>query len=172
MEACSVNVWTFSGRVGADAELKTTNSGEKVLGFRVANDIGFGDRRTTQWVDCSMWGKRGESIANYVKKGDKVTVSGELKLEEYQRKDGATASKLSVRVNEMDLGGKNDSAGGGSGGSSGGNYSKGSGGGGGSKSVGNVDIEDEIPFIYMDGMTFSRELYDAPKRASSFDFIT
>ena len=42
-----MNVWTFSGRVGADAELRTTQSGEKVLSFRVANDIGFGDRRTT-----------------------------------------------------------------------------------------------------------------------------
>ena len=39
-----MNVWTFSGRVGADAELRTTQSGEKVLSFRVANDIGFGDR--------------------------------------------------------------------------------------------------------------------------------
>src|SRR3954451_16434544 len=64
----TMNVWTFSGRVGADAELRTTQSGEKVLSFRVANDIGFGDRRTTQWVDCSMWGKRAESVANYVKK--------------------------------------------------------------------------------------------------------
>ena len=44
-----MNVWTFSGRVGADAELRTTQSGEKVLSFRVANDIGFGDRKTTQW---------------------------------------------------------------------------------------------------------------------------
>ena len=45
-----MNVWTFSGRVGADAELRTTQSGEKVLSFRVANDIGFGDRKTTQEV--------------------------------------------------------------------------------------------------------------------------
>jgi single-strand DNA-binding protein len=111
-----MNVWTFSGRVGADAELRTTQSGEKVLSFRVANDIGFGDRRTTQWVDCSMWGKRAESVANYVKKGDKITVSGELKLEEFQRRDGTPGSKLAVRVNELDLASRQESAGGGGGG--------------------------------------------------------
>lgn len=106
-----MNVWTFSGRVGADAELRTTQSGEKVLSFRVANDIGFGERRTTQWVDCSLWGKRGESIANYVKKGDKITVSGEVKLEEFQGKDGSTKAKLAVRVNELDLAARSEGQG-------------------------------------------------------------
>lgn len=99
-----VNTWCFSGRVGADATLRTTQSGEKVLGFRVANDTGFGDRKTTQWVSCSFWGKRGEAIANYVKKGDRVTVSGELQLREFQRNDGTPGAELSVRVNDMDLG--------------------------------------------------------------------
>ena len=98
-----MNVWTFSGRVGADAELRTTQSGEKVLSFRVANDIGFGDRKTTQWVDCSYWGKRAEAVSSYVRKGDKITVSGELKLEEFQRRDGTPGSKLAVRVNDLDL---------------------------------------------------------------------
>ena len=162
-----MNVWTFSGRVGADAELRTTQSGEKVLSFRVANDVGFGERKFTQWVDCSYWGKRGEAIANYVKKGDKVTVSGELKLEEFQRRDGTPGSKLSVRVNDMDLGsGPREGAAGSSGrgdyegGSSGGGYGGGSGGGGrdyggdrdsgssrgGGKPAFDQDLDDEIPF--------------------------
>lgn len=98
-----MNIWTFSGRCGADAELRKTQNGESVLSFRVANDIGFGDKRTSQWIDCSYWGKRAEAVANYVKKGDKIVVSGELKLEEFTRRDGTSGSKLSVRVNELDL---------------------------------------------------------------------
>src|SRR3954464_4529220 len=134
-----MNVWTFSGRVGADAELRTTQSGEKVLSFRVANDIGFGDRRTTQWVDCSMWGKRAESVANYIKKGDKITVSGELKLEEFQRRDGTPGSKLAVRVNDLDLASRQESAGGGGGDfeAAGGGGDGGGGGGGGGGGYGN-----------------------------------
>jgi single-strand DNA-binding protein len=159
-----MNVWTFSGRVGADAELRTTQSGEKVLSFRVANDIGFGDRKTTQWVDCSYWGKRAEAVSSYVRKGDKITVSGELKLEEFQRRDGTPGSKLAVRVNDLDLAARSESAGGGGGGGrdyeaggGGGGYGNdhdtgsrgGSGGGanrGGGKPAFDQDLDDEIPF--------------------------
>ena len=157
-----MNVWTFSGRVGADAELRTTQSGEKVLSFRVANDIGFGDRKTTQWVDCSYWGKRAEAVSSYVRKGDKITVSGELKLEEFQRRDGTPGSKLAVRVNDLDLAARSESGGGGGGGggrdyeSGGGGYGNdrdtgsrgGSGGGnrGGGKPAFDQDLDDEIPF--------------------------
>lgn len=164
-----MNVWTFSGRVGADAEQRTTQSGEVVVSFRVANDIGFGDRRTTQWVDCSYWGKRAAAVQQYIRKGDKITVSGELKLEEFQRRDGTPGSKLAVRVNDLDLATRQESGGEsrsgsqnhtpnngyGSGygsdgyGGGGGNNRGGSGGGGnrgGGKPQFDQDLDDEIPF--------------------------
>ena len=163
-----VNVWTFSGRVGADAELRRMQNGEPVLEFRVANDIGFGEKRTTQWVSCSLWGKRGEAVANYVKKGDRITVSGSVKLEEFQKRDGTPGAKLAVRVNELDLAGRSDSndtqdqrsAGsrgsysggrpqGGGGGRDYGNEPPrgGAGGRGGSKPVFDDDLDDAIPFV-------------------------
>jgi len=102
-----VNVWTFTGRLGADGELRTTQSGERVLSFRAANDVGFGDRKTTQWVECSMWGKRAEAVAPHLKKGQQVVVSGELTIHEFERRDGSKASGLRVRVNDVTLvGGK------------------------------------------------------------------
>jgi single-strand DNA-binding protein len=104
-----MNVWAFTGRLGADAELRTTQSGEKVLGFNVANDVGFGDRKTTQWVTCSLWGRRGEAVAQYMTKGKQVCVSGELTLREFQKRDGSRGFGLSVRVNEVDfMGGARD----------------------------------------------------------------
>lgn len=152
-----MNVWTFSGRVGADAELRTTQSGDKVLEFRVANDIGFGDRKTTQWVSCSYWGKRAEAVSSYVRKGDKITVSGEVKLEEFQRRDGTPGSKLAVRVNDLDLaarseGGGHSGGGGGdydqsigSGGSTGSQRGGGAGPGGGRPAF-DADMDADIPF--------------------------
>ncbi|HRQ81366.1 MAG TPA: single-stranded DNA-binding protein, partial [Azospirillaceae bacterium] len=129
-----MNVWTFTGRLGADAELRSTQSGEKVLSFRVANDVGFGDRKTTQWVECSLWGRRGEAIAQFLTKGKQVCVSGELTLREFQKRDGSAGSGLSVRVNEVDFmsGGRDSAEGGGQGGSYGGGqggYGGGQGGG-------------------------------------------
>lgn len=162
-----MNVWTFSGRVGADAELRTTQSGEKVLNFRVCNTIGFGDKKIDQWVDCSYWGKRAEAVSSYVRKGDKITVSGEVKLEEFNRRDGTPGSKLAVRVNDLDLaarseGGGQQSGGGGqydqsigtqgSGGGGGRDYGNepprgGAGGRGGGKPAFDQDLDDEIPFV-------------------------
>lgn len=166
-----MNVWTFTGRLGADGELRTTQSGEKVLGFRVANDVGFGERKTTQWVDCSIWGRRAESLAPHLTKGKQVVVSGEVTLREYEKRDGTRGAGLSVRVAELDFtgsareggegggygggGGGYESRGGGGGGGYGGGGGGGGGGygggGGGGRSGGGApprheDLDDEIPF--------------------------
>ncbi|WP_207458711.1 single-stranded DNA-binding protein [Azospirillum sp. SYSU D00513] len=162
-----MNVWTFTGRLGADGELRTTQSGEKVLGFRVANDVGFGERKTTQWVDCSIWGRRAESLSPHLTKGKSVVVSGEVTIREYEKRDGTRGAGLSVRVAEIDFtgGAREDGGGGGGGGyesrgggSGGGGYGGGGGGGGyggggggGGRSGGGApprhdDLDDEIPF--------------------------
>ena len=98
-----MNVWTFTGRLGADGELRTTQSGEKVLSFRVANDVGFGERKTTQWVDCSVWGQRAASLAPHMTRGKAVVVAGELTLREFEKRDGTRGAGLAVRVNDLDF---------------------------------------------------------------------
>lgn len=156
-----MNVWTFTGRLGADAELRTTQSGEKVLGLRVANDVGFGERKTTQWVDCSIWGRRAEALAPHLTKGKQVVVSGEVTLREYEKRDGTRGAGLTVRVAEIDFTGGAREDGGGYGGGGGGGYEsrepRGGGGYGGGSSAGGSrgssapppvhdDLDDEIPF--------------------------
>lgn len=104
-----MNSITFDGRLAADAELRYTPSGEAVLSFRVASDIGFGERKTTNWFTCQVWGKRGESLKNYLGKGQQVTVYGQLTLREWQDKEGQKRLSPDVRVNEISLqGGKRD----------------------------------------------------------------
>ncbi len=146
----TINSWTFSGNVGADAELRSTNAGEKVLSFRVASNSGFGERKKTNWVDCSFWGKRAESVSPYIRKGVKLTIIGELSLEEFTRKDGTPGTKLAVRVSEIDLPSKaeNGDAGGGGGRDYGNVPAKGGAGGrGGGKPAFDQDLDDPIPFI-------------------------
>jgi single-strand DNA-binding protein len=120
------------------------------LSFSVANDTGFGDRKKTQWIECSFWGKRGETVASYVKKGDRVAVSGELQLVEFTKRDGTPGSKLAVRVNDVDLAAKNDGA-------STGGYAQdhqaplgksdaGPRPSGGGKPAFDMDLDDEVPF--------------------------
>ena len=98
-----MNVWTFTARVGADGELKSTQNGDQLLSFHAANTVGFGDKKTTLWVDCTMWGKRAVSVAPYIVKGQQVAVTGEVTLREFQKKDGTTGTVLAVRVAELEL---------------------------------------------------------------------
>jgi len=103
------NVFSFTGTVGRDAEVRYLPSGQAVLNVRVANNIGFGDKQQTLWITVVLWGKRAEGqLQNYLKKGQQVFVSGELTQREYQANDGSTKTSLEVNANILDLvGGRN-----------------------------------------------------------------
>ena len=92
---------TIAGNIGRGAEIRTTQGGDKVTGFSVA----VSDRqKNTTWFDCSLWGKRGESLAQYLTKGNKVAVTGELTTREHEGK-----TYLGCRVSELTLLGSNSS---------------------------------------------------------------
>lgn len=104
----ALNVWTFTGNLGNNCETKYTQKGDAVVTFSVGVQSGFGDKATTTWARCSLFGKRGESVAPYLLKGQLVGVSGELSAREWQNKDGQTNTSIEVRVNDVQLLGKKD----------------------------------------------------------------
>lgn len=104
-----MNSISFDGRLAADAELRYTPSGDPVLSFRVASDIGYGERKTTNWFQCQVWGKRAEAIKDYLKKSQQVTIYGALMLREWTDKEGVKRLSPDVRVNDLSLqGGKRE----------------------------------------------------------------
>ena len=106
------NVFSFTGTVGRDAEVRATPSGQTVLNVTVANNIGFGDRQQTLWMRVALWGKRAEGqLGQYLKKGQQVFVSGELSMREYQAADGSVKSALELNANIIDLVGRRNDAG-------------------------------------------------------------
>ena len=105
------NVFSFTGTIGRDSELRATSSGQSVLNFTVANNVGFGDRQQTLWIRVALWGKRAEGqLQNYLKKGQTVFISGELTQREYQANDGTTKTSLELNANIIDLVGKRNDA--------------------------------------------------------------
>lgn len=98
-----MNLGIFTGRIGRDAEARTLPGGDKVCNFPVAVDVGNKTEPKTMWLDCSMWGKRGESLLPYLVKGTKITVSGRVQVEDYKRKDGTNGYRLSVNLDAIDL---------------------------------------------------------------------
>jgi len=103
-----MNVWTVTGRIGKDAEVKQVGDGT-VTEFSLAVDSGFGERRVTTWVRVSGWGKRFEAVAAYLLKGKQIAVSGELTNREYEKSDGSKAYSLELRASDLTLiGGKDE----------------------------------------------------------------
>lgn len=99
-----MNVLTATGNLGRDAEVKQVGS-STVCSFAVAMTAGFGDKKQTVWLDCSLWGKAAEgALPQYLKKGQQVAVSGELST--FDADNGKTYLKL--RCNSVDLIGKRD----------------------------------------------------------------
>ena len=96
---------TIAGNVGKDAETRRTQSGDAVTGFSIAVEDRIPKEKGIIWFRCSMWGKRGESLAQYLTKGSKVAVSGELSIEVYEGK-----TNLTVKVDQVTLlgGGQDD----------------------------------------------------------------
>ena len=102
---------SFLGTLGRDAESKHTPTGKVVVKFSAASNQGYGDNKKTQWVVCDAWGDRYVKLVDYLKKGTKVLVYGDIELEEYITKDGTQKTNLKCRVQDIEFAGsKNDSS--------------------------------------------------------------
>lgn len=100
-----MQVLMIAGNVGKDAELRRTNAGDAVLGFSLAVDNGKdknGNKRDSTWYDCSIWGKRAESLQSYITKGTKLTLTGRPTAREHNGK-----AYLGISVNDLTFMGGN-----------------------------------------------------------------
>jgi len=106
-----MNLYAFTGRIGRDSETRYTQGGMAICNFTVAVDYGFGDNKGTNWIRCSLFGKRAEGkLPQYLVKGAQIAVSGDLRVREYEDKEGNKRTSVEVNVNTLGLiGSKQDS---------------------------------------------------------------
>lgn len=90
---------TAHGNLGKDPELKEFND-RQVANFSIAARTG---KDETTWINCQVWGKRADTVMEYMHKGDKITVCGQGKLQEYDRKDGGKGYSLQLNVSDFTL---------------------------------------------------------------------
>lgn len=103
----SINRVAISGNIGNDPDLRQTASGVQVLSFSVAvNDRVKGeDGQWTDrpnWIDCTMFGARAQSVSRFLSKGSKVAIDGKLRWSQWER-DGQKRSKIEVIVDEIEF---------------------------------------------------------------------
>lgn len=123
--ANGLNQCTFCGNLGADPDLRYTQSGRAVMNFRIAcseprkqQDGSWGSH--TEWVPIVVWGNRAEGLNRFLEKGHTVVVQGKMRTSKYQDKNGNDRYKTEIHADEVIVmgggGGERNGGGGGGGG--------------------------------------------------------
>ena len=98
----NVNLWVGCGRLTRDAEASVTKKGTSMSKFRLA----VNDRRNddTLFLNVLCFGKMAESLNEHLRKGRLVSVTGKVKVDEYEDKTGAQRSSVCIMADEISLG--------------------------------------------------------------------
>ncbi len=98
----------ITGNLTRDPELRSTAGGTSVCSFSVAvNRVYRGadgeNKEDVSYIDCSAWGKLGEMISQYAKKGSGVLVSGRLNQRSWEDKSGNKRSSVEIVVEDFNF---------------------------------------------------------------------
>lgn len=104
------------GNLTRDPEMRSTPSGAQVCGFSVAVNRTFKDssgqqQEAVSFIDCSAWGRAGEIIAQYAKKGSGIMISGRLDQRSWEDKEGQKRSRVEIIVEDFNFIGGNNAPG-------------------------------------------------------------
>ena len=83
-----MNRVTLIGRLGQDPELRTTQTGKTVCSFSLATSEKYDGKETTEWHKVIAWGRAGEIVHQYKRKGDELAIEGKVTYRSYDGKDG------------------------------------------------------------------------------------
>ena len=95
------------GNLGRDPELRYTPNGRPVASFTVAVNQSTKNQQTGEWIEStdwfrvSVWGDRGERVAENLRKGSRVFVDGRFKAREYEANDGQKRMSLDITADTV-----------------------------------------------------------------------
>jgi single-strand DNA-binding protein len=102
----SLNEVKLIGNVGQDPEVRSTTGGSRVATLSLATtrtwtDRNDGKQEKTEWHRLVVWGKLADVVEEYVKKGDRLYVSGRIEYRKWQDKDDNTRYSTEINVQEL-----------------------------------------------------------------------
>lgn len=100
------NKVSLIGRLGAQPELVTFESGRTLARFSLATNESYKDKKgewqtLTQWHNVKAWGKTAALVGDILKKGNEVIVEGRLVNNDYETKSGEKRISTEVEINEF-----------------------------------------------------------------------
>lgn len=90
------NTVILSGRLTADPELKSTKDGLPVTTFTIANEVGWGEKKRTSFIDVVAWRGLAETICRQFSKGDSIGIEGQLQTRSRTARDGVNRKVTEV----------------------------------------------------------------------------
>ena len=109
-----LNIAVIMGRLTADVELKTTNSGISVCSFSVAVDRNYskqGTERQTDFINCVAWRQSAEFISKYFHKGSMIAINGSIQTRNYTDKNGNNRTAVEIVVDQANFCGSKSESG-------------------------------------------------------------
>lgn len=105
----SINRVIVSGNLTREPEVRTTASGNPVMGFGIAVNDRRKNSQTGEWedypnfIDCTMFGARAQSVSRFLSKGSKVAIEGKLRWSQWETNEGQKRSKIEIIVDEIEF---------------------------------------------------------------------
>ncbi len=97
-----MNKAILTGNLTKDPELRKTQSNKSVVNFTLAINDGYGDKKTTEYIDVVAWESLAETIANYCSKGKKLMVEGKIRIEDKEY-NGQKRRSIYVVASEVEF---------------------------------------------------------------------
>ena len=104
-----INKAILMGRLTADPELKTTNTGVSVTSFTIAVDRSYvkqGEERKADFINIVCWRSTAEFVCRYFGKGSLIAVEGQLQSRQFQAKDGSNRYVVEVVADNVSFTGE------------------------------------------------------------------
>lgn len=90
-----VNSAVIMGRLTADPELRTTNSGLSVTSFTVAVDRAY-DREKTDFINVTAWRQTADFVTKFFRKGSMIAIQGHIETRNYEDKNGNKRTAVEI----------------------------------------------------------------------------
>lgn len=91
------------GNLTKDPELRYTKQNTPVASYTIAINSRYGEQQQTEFINISSWGKTGEFVSKYFKKGQQIAITGRLKNRNYEDSNGVKHYSMEVVTEDIEF---------------------------------------------------------------------
>lgn len=91
------------GNLTKDPELRYTKQNTPVASYTIAINSRYGEQQQTDFINISSWGKSGEFVSKYFKKGQPIAITGRLKNRNYEDNNGVKHYSMEVITEDIEF---------------------------------------------------------------------